>query len=175
MLSNKHIMVYYHCYYIVEDASEGSPELFYQYWDEIRKLLKHSNSYHRDIGLTVLANLTKVDVENKMADTIESYLQILNDKKFMTAVYCVKSCGKIMVNKPELMDLIIERLLELYESCRYSEKQQALMMSDIIETFNMIFDKYHNLNLLFDFARKNLNSISPKTRKIAKEFLSKQK
>ena len=65
MITNPDIMVYYHCYYVVVKASGERPELFYKYWDEIAALLQHENSYHRNFALEILANLTKVDRENR--------------------------------------------------------------------------------------------------------------
>jgi hypothetical protein len=64
MVANPNIMVYYHCYYVVDKASQERPDLFYPYWSEIAPLLKHKNSYHRDFAMTILANLTRVDDEN---------------------------------------------------------------------------------------------------------------
>lgn len=45
LLTNPKIMVYYHCYYILNKASQDRPELFYQYWDRFASLLDHKNSY----------------------------------------------------------------------------------------------------------------------------------
>ena len=35
MMTHPHIMVYYHCYYVVKKASQERPELFYPYWHDI--------------------------------------------------------------------------------------------------------------------------------------------
>lgn len=61
MMNNPKIMVYYHSYYIVEKSCKMNPELFYNYWDSFASLIKHENSYHRDFGLTLIANLTEVE------------------------------------------------------------------------------------------------------------------
>ena len=42
MLTNPKIMVYYHCYYVVDKASQKQPELFYPYWTEIAALYVNS-------------------------------------------------------------------------------------------------------------------------------------
>lgn len=55
LLTHKDIMIYYHCYYIVDQASAARPQLFYEYWNDFTALLHHQNSYHRDIGLTITA------------------------------------------------------------------------------------------------------------------------
>ena len=39
MINNREIMKYYHCFYIISDASEMRPELFYKYWDDLANLL----------------------------------------------------------------------------------------------------------------------------------------
>ena len=61
MLTNSAIMVYYHCHYVVNKASQKRPGMFYPYWGEIAELLHHKNSYHRDFSLVIIGNLTKVD------------------------------------------------------------------------------------------------------------------
>ncbi len=43
LFSNTNIMIYYHCYYVVSDASKKVPILYYNYWDKFVKLLDHDN------------------------------------------------------------------------------------------------------------------------------------
>ena len=119
MISNKNIMVYYHCYDIVSEASCSRPELFYKYWDTCRNLLHHENSYHRDIGLTMIANLSKSDENNLIIEVIDEYLEHAHDDKFMTSRCCIKNSSKILLNKPELMEKIIVHFINLADSCNY--------------------------------------------------------
>ena len=171
MIKHPKIMVYYHCFYIVSDASSLQPELFYNYWDEMYQLLEHKNSYHRDFGLIILANLASVDDKNKFESIISKYLELLHDEKIMTAETCVKNCFIIASVKTELCEMIVNRLLELEGKKYYPEKQMALMMSFIIEGFESIIDIYPKKSKLIEFANRHLTSISPKTRKIAKQFV----
>ncbi len=83
MLNNKDIMIYYHSYYVISRASELEPELFYRYWDSFVSLLDHDNSYHRDFGLDLIANLSEVDIDNKFLSISNEYfkhLTILNSR-----------------------------------------------------------------------------------------------
>ena len=173
MLNNKHIMVYYHSYNILAKASELKPELFYRYWDDFASLLNHENSYHRDFGLTLIANLTKVDTENKFSPVFEDYFKCINDAKFMTARHCVQNISPILANKMELKEDIINKLLDIDSTCHFSTKQKALLKSDVIE----IFDKYYmhiiNKNRINEFVKAEINSISPKTKKKAMELILK--
>lgn len=111
MLNNPKIMVYYHSYYILSHASEINPEQFYEYWDDFVSLLDHKNSYHRDCGLTLIANLTEVDIENRFLSIFDDYFKHINDAKFMAADCCVGNTVRILANKEELRDNIIKILL----------------------------------------------------------------
>ena len=173
MISNKNIMVYYHCYDIVSEASYSRPELFYKYWNTCRNLLNYENSYHRDIGLTVIANLSKSDENNLIIEVIDEYLEHAQDDKFMTSRCCIKNSSKILLNKPELMNKIIVHFISLADSCNYPIKQKELLISDIIEVFDAIYDKYDNKVELMSFVRDKITSVSPKTTKAAKEFILK--
>lgn len=173
MISNKNIIVYYHCYEIVSEANLLKPELFYKHWHIFRNLLHHENSYHRDIGLAVIANLSKCDENNLIIDVIDEYLEHAHNEKFMTARFCIKNSSKIMLNKPELMEKIIADFINLPDSCNYPLKQKELLISDIIEAFDAVYDKYDNKRELMSFVMDKTTSSSPKTRKKAKEFIHK--
>ncbi|WNY23742.1 hypothetical protein MmiHf6_10570 [Methanimicrococcus hongohii] len=180
MLNHKQIMVYYHCYYIAEAVSESSPELMYEYWDGIEKLLKHKNSYHRNFALSILARLSKVDADNKMNNCIDDYLSLLDDVKFMTANDCIQNCALIAVYKPELSEKIVQTIIDYIDciDCIVSEKgtgrnerQLSFLAGSAIESFGSFYENYENKKQMIEFAESNLNGDSPKTRKIAKAFL----
>ena len=173
MLNNKHIMVYYHSYNILSKASELKPELFYRYWNDFASLLNHKNSYHRDFGLTLIANLTKVDTENKFSSVFDDYFECLNDAKFMTARHCLQNTAKILANKSELKEDILNILLNIDKLCNFSEKQEALIKSDVIDVFDKFYGEIDNKEIINKFVKVELDSISPKTKKRAREFILK--
>jgi hypothetical protein len=53
----------------------------YPYWDTLRSKLRSDNSYQRSIGLMLLAENVKWDAGNRMEDTIDEFLMLLNDEK----------------------------------------------------------------------------------------------
>ncbi len=173
MLNNEHIMVYYHSYNILAKSSELKPELFYRYWDDFASLLNHENSYHRDFGLTLIANLTKVDYENKFSSVFDDYFKRINDTKFMTARHCIQNTAKILANKHELKEDILNILLNINELCNFSEKRKALIKSDVIEVFDEFYREINNKEMINKFVKVELNSVSPKTKKRAREFILK--
>lgn len=173
LLSNPDIMVYYHCYEILDQASLKSPELFYRYWEQIRGLLKHKNSYHRNAGLAILANLSRVDDQVCTEGIIDEFLGFLTDKKLLTACYCVDNCAKLVVNKPHLEDKILDALLNFEKTSPYTDKQKGLLVARIIEVFDAVFELSSKQAEMLSFARHQAGSVSPKARKLVKQFLSK--
>lgn len=173
MLNNQDIMVYYNSYYIISRASELKPELFYKYWDDFLLLLNHQNSYHRDFALNLLANLTRVDKENKFSLIFDEYFSHINDEKFMTSRQCIQNTSKILGNKAELTGNIINILLNIDARCDFPEKQKALLKSDVIDLFDEFYEQINDKEMINEFVKPELDSISPKTRKKAKNFIRK--
>jgi hypothetical protein len=173
MLANSAIMIYYHCYYVVEKASRKRPEMFYPFWDEIAALLHHENSYHRDFAVEIIGNLTKVDQENHFAEIDDDYFSIINDEKFMTGNCCVKNLLKIFRHKPEQQVHIIETLLDIDNRCDYSEKQKGVLKADVLEIFDKVYEEVNERDDINAFIKAEVESISPKTRKKAKELVKK--
>jgi hypothetical protein len=173
LMTNPDIMVYYHCFYIVSKASQEKPELFYQYWPEIASLLEHKNSYHRDIALTILANLTEVDQNNLFSEIFHDYFEHINDKKFMTGKCCVQNSIKILRSKHELNQKIIALLLEIDKLCAYTVKQKELLKCDVLEILDEVYEEAIDKKGVDKFIKAGVSSISPKTRRKAKELAGK--
>ncbi|QUH22561.1 hypothetical protein HYG87_01650 [Methanobacterium alkalithermotolerans] len=171
MLNHPQIMVYYHSYYIISRAAKLHPHLFYKYWDDFRSLLNHENSYHRDFALFLLANLTRVDREDKFYPLFEDYFSHIHDQKFSTAQKCIKNTSIILENKEKLREKIINILLYMDKKSNFPEKQKALLKADIIQVFSHIYPHLKDKKQVNDFVKAQLNSRSPKTRKNAKEFV----
>ncbi|SDY23313.1 hypothetical protein SAMN05421736_101732 [Evansella caseinilytica] len=173
LLTNNNIMVYYHCYYIISRASEEEPELFYEYWDDFAALLDHHNSYHRDIGLTLIANLTKIDEKDLFSGLYDKYIQHFNDAKFMTAQCFLQNIKKIVMHKKQYIEDIVKLLVEADNRCHYPKKQKELLKSDIIDVFAVVYRCTINKGIVEEFITAQRNSLSPKTRKKAKSLINK--
>lgn len=93
LISNENIMVYYHCYYILDLATATAPKEFYPYWDEIAKLLYHKNSYHHNISMSLIANMIEIDNERKFNSLFDQFILLIDDKKITTSI-CALRCFK---------------------------------------------------------------------------------
>ena len=81
------------------------------------------------------------------------------------------SIGKLSIS--EISEKIINILFNLEKSNYFPKKQRALLMSYIIEGFELLIETYNDKSRLIEFAKRHINSISPKTRKVANHFIKK--
>lgn len=103
----------------------------YSFWDVFRDKLKSENSYQRSIGLMLIAENVRWDTQNRMADSIDDYLNLLNDEKPITIRQCIQSLGKVAQFKPGLNEKIAERLIA-FDIMRIRETMRKSILLDII-------------------------------------------
>jgi hypothetical protein len=118
--------------YVAEERKD-----VYKYWDILVSKLKDSNSYQRNIGINLISRLTKWDDSNKINDVIDLYLSCLEDEKPITIRICIQNLKYIVMNKEELIDKIIDRLVTL-DISKVKETMRKLIVIDIIEIFNIV-------------------------------------
>ena len=161
----------YNCFKVLYIISEKKPEILYSYWDFFINHLKSENDYHKMSGVLIIANLTSVDTKDKFIKVFDIFYGNLKSKKTIVPIYVVKSSGKIVNFKPNLEEKITDLLLNIEKI--YPGKQIELVKSAAIESFSEFFNKAKNKQKIINFVKKQLDSVSPKTRKTAKEFLSR--
>ncbi len=126
MMTHRHIMVYYHCFYVIEKACSENPEVFYMYRGEFASLLNHANSYHRDFGLVLIGLLTNVDKQHYIDGLIPEYLTHASDVKLLTARLCVQNCVRIIQFRPDLSSKILKSIVDQDKTSPYRESQTSL-------------------------------------------------
>ena len=161
----------YNCLKILEIVSEKKPNITYFHWNFFVNLLKSDNNYHKMSAVLVLRNLTAVDTEKKFENIFDIFFNNLNSRNTIVPMYIIKSAGKIIKYKPELEEKITRILLNIEKI--HPGKQIELVKSAVIESLSEYFNNSKNKDNIIFFVEKQVNSKSPKTRKIAKEFLKK--
>jgi hypothetical protein len=161
----------YNCFKVIFIVLEESPDILYPYWEFFENHLRSKNNYHKMSAVLIIANLTSVDKEKKFEKLFDEFYGYLKSKKTITSIYIVKSSGKIAKSKPHLMNKITKILLNIEKI--HPGKQIELVKSAVIESFSDYFEKIENKKEVITFVKKQTNSDSPKTRKIAKDFLNK--
>ncbi len=103
----------------------------YQYWDVFRSKLGSANSYQRSIGLMLIAENARWDTCEKLKETLEEYLKLLQDEKPITVRQCIQSLKPIIEAMPELNETIAERLMSL-DMTEYKETMRKLILMDVL-------------------------------------------
>jgi hypothetical protein len=150
--------------------SKKHPERIYGKWDFFANLIRGGNSFHKYIAIYIVANLVKADVENKFEKLFDDYYGLLGDKSVIPPVHVAVNSGKIALAKPELQAEITERLLSIDSMV---QRHKDLVKASAIEAFEAYFEKSKDQARIMEFVKALLYCESPKTRKMAKEFLEK--
>lgn len=161
----------YNSFQVLLLLSETHPEVLYPHWDYIADLLGSTNSYAKYIAVYLIANLTKIDTENKFDKIFDIYYSILEGKKTMTAAHVAAMSGKIARYKPVFKEKITEKLLNI--DTIHKGTQKELIKGYAIHALDEYIEEIENREPILKFVQEQLQSTSPKTRKIAEKFLKK--
>ena len=158
----------------LELISQRYPEVLYSRWNIFFDLIGGDNTYWKCSGIPIIANLTRVDKDNKFEKMFEEYYDLMDDQKsFIPAAYLARSSATIVKAKPNLEPKITGRLLKI-DKTHHDPERRDLVKSDIIEAFDQYFEQAKDKKKILEFARKQLACDSPKTRKAANRFLEKR-
>jgi len=161
----------YNCFKVLYIVSEKNPGILYPHWDFFEDHLRSKNEIHKMSAVLLIANLTSVDKGKKFERLFDEFYSLLKSEKTFAPMYIVKSSGKIANSKPNLAEKITKILLSIEKI--HPGKQIELVKSAAIESFSEYFENIENKKVVIDFVKKQTDSKSPKTRKIAKDFLKK--
>jgi hypothetical protein len=173
MLTHPHIMVYYHCFYAIEKACQEEPWSFYIYWDGFSGLLDNPNSYHRNFGLVLISLLAGVDIDHKLDGLLPAYVNHMSDEKYLSSLYCVQGCTRIIQVRPDLASQMLDRILAQDADSPYSVSQAALLKAEILNFLEKLFALQPPDGKIIQWIISASTCASPKTRKKAKELMKK--
>jgi hypothetical protein len=136
LLNEKDDNLRYHAFLLLQNRSQIKPDV-YPYWDELVSKFNSANSYHRSIGLMLIADNVCWDQQDKFDPLLETYLSFVNDEKPVTVRQCIQSLVKIVPSKPHLSKKIADTLLSIDLSSR-KETQQKILLMDILSVLAVI-------------------------------------
>lgn len=109
----------------------------YLFWNTFYEKLKNNNSYQRSIGLMLIADNAKWDINNKLDGIIDEYLLLLNDEKPITIRQCIQALSKIIPYKKHLHHKIAGKLMSI-NMPDIKETMRKPILIDIINALAMI-------------------------------------
>lgn len=129
-LAEKDDNIRYNSFLLLQQRSQKHNDV-YQYWDVFLDKLKSANSYQRSIGLMLMAENTKWDIEGKFDKTVDLYLSFCDDEKPITVRKCIQSLCKVVPYKEHLCAKITDKLVSLNLMER-RETQRKILLLDIL-------------------------------------------
>jgi hypothetical protein len=170
--------VRYGCGKILMDLSAEHPEQLYPYMDSFISLLDSKYRILTWNALAVLANLAKVDHEQKFDAIFDKYYSFLNNEYMVTVANTVGNSGKIALSKPYLIPRITAELLKVEHvsvTPHLTEECKRVIAESAIKTFDLFFDKLEEKEKkkVLGFVERQLNSSRRSLSTKAAAFLEK--
>jgi hypothetical protein len=153
--------------------SEQHPEILLPHWAHFTKLLRSDNGFSKYVAIHVIANLVTAGDEGRFEKTFNTFYKLLDDESVMVASHVAGVSGQIAIAKPALQSKITRRLLDI-DKTHFAADRQALIISYALPSFAQYFadaDARDQERMLV-FAHQQLECGSPKTRKLAKDFIT---
>ena len=172
-LSSKEETYRYNCFKVLMLLSREHGQLLYPMWDRLAEQLGSDNTYRRISALQLIANLTGVDTEHRFEKLFDRYFALLDDKSVIPAAQLAAASGRIVRARPELESRITAKLLAI-DGTHHHPDRKDLIKGYAIEALGEYYEQAGDKSKVLDFVRRQLDSSSPKTRKLAREFLRKR-
>jgi hypothetical protein len=166
----------YGCAKMLMDLSKEYSEKLYPFIDSFMKLL---DSKYRIItwkAMAIIANLARVDKDNKIDTIFEKYYSFLNDEYMVTVANVVGNSEKIASAKPHMINKITDELLKVESislTPHLTEECRRVIIEKTIKFFSSFFDKIEQKKKVVAFAKRQVNSPRKTLSKTAEEFLAK--
>jgi hypothetical protein len=175
-LSSPKAAIRYGCAKILMDLSAEYPEKLYPYMDDFVGLLGSKYRILTWNAMAIIADLAKVDKEQKFDAVFDRYYGFLKDEYMVTVANIVGNSGKIALAKPHLIPKITEKLLtveNLSVTPHLTDECKRVIAEAAIGAFDLFFDKVKQKEKVFAFVERQLNSSRKHLSVQAESFLKK--
>jgi len=152
--------------------AERHPEALFPYWKYLVGLLNSDNGSAKYAAIHVIAALAPADDAGRFEKAFNAFYALLDDESVMVASHVAGASGKIAKARPGLRRKITRRLLEI-DKTHFDASRRDLVKSYIIQAFGEYIEGSRDRAKILAFVRQQLESVSPKSRKLAKAFLAR--
>lgn len=175
-ISSSKATVRYGCAKVLMDLSEEYPEKLYPYMDALIELLDSKYRILTWNAMAIIANLAKVDKDQKFDAIFDKYYGFLNNEYIVTVANVVGNSGKIALAKPHLLHKITAELLKVENisvTPHLTEECKRVIAEKAIGSFDLFFDKIEEKEKVLSFVERQLDSSRRTLRTKAADFLKK--
>ena len=175
-ISSSKPTIRYGCGKILMDISAEKPEKLYPYMDFFINLLESQYRILIWNAIIIIANLTKIDKENKFESIFEKYYSFLENDYMVTVANVVGNSGKIALAKPHLIQKITDKLLTIENistTPHLSEECKKVITEHAIKSFDMFFPQIKQKVKVISFVKHHLKSSRKTLQSESENFLKK--
>ena len=170
--------VRYGCAKVLMDLSEKYPAKLYPYMDAFVELLDSKYRILTWNAMAVIANLVKVDEDQKFDAVFDKYYSFLKNEYLVTVANVVGNSGKIALAKTYLIPEITVELLKVENvsvTSHLTEECKRVIAEHAIVTFDLFFDKIEEKEKkkVLAFVERQLDSSRRTLGTKAADFLKK--
>ena len=162
----------YNCYKVLMHVAATKSEMLYPEWSSFVQLLSSNNSYHKMAAVQLIAALVKPETEDRFEKIFDEYFGLLDDQSVIVSIYVASNAGKMVTAVPALEPRITEKLLGI-EKTHHPAGRKALIAAGAVESFGAYIAQSSDRERIIEFVTSQQQSQSPKTRKLAKEFIKR--
>jgi hypothetical protein len=175
-VSSSKAAIRYGCAKVLMDLSEKYPEELYPYMQTFIELLDSRYRILTWNTMAIIANLTKVDKDQKFDAIFDKYYSFLNDEHMITVANVVGNSARIALAKPYLLQRITTRLLKVNDislTPHLTAECKRVIIEHTIKSLNVFFEKIETKAQVLSFVKGQLNSPRASLRKEAQSFIKK--
>jgi FtsZ-binding cell division protein ZapB len=177
-ISSPKATVRYGCAKVLMDLSEEYPEKLYPHMDAFIELLDSKYRILTWNAMAIIANLAKVDTDQKFDVTFDKYYGFLNNEYMVTVANVVCNSAMIALAKPHLLNKITAELLKVERvsvTPHLTEECKKVIAEKAIGTIDLFFDKIEEKEKkkVLSFVERQLDSSRETLRTKAADFLKK--
>ncbi len=175
-ISSSKPAIRYGCASVLTKLSQRHPEKLYPHMDSFIAMLESKHRILTWNAIAIIANLAKVDKDEKFDAIFSRYYSFLNDEYMVTVANVVGHSGKIALAKPYLAQKIADELLKVERistSPHLTQECKRVIAEKAIESFDMFLDHIHNKKKVIAFVERQLNSPRKTLRTKADSFIKK--
>lgn len=154
LLSEKDDKIRYQAFLLLQYRSQSLGDV-YPFWETFCAKLKDANSYQRSIGIMMIAENAKWDMENKMSASLDDCEALLYDDKPITIRQSIQALGKVAEAKPDLSGKIASMLMSI-DMTEIKETMRKSILLDILSVL-VVIRKTHKDNKIDNYILDSLS------------------
>lgn len=177
-LNSSKASIRYSCGKILMDLSEKYPEKLYPHMNFFVNVLDSKYRILTWQAMAIIANLVKVDIDNKFEEIFDKYYSFISNEYMVTVANIVGHSGKIAVAKPNLTEKITKQLLKVENlsiTPHLTSECKNVIIEKAISSFDVYFPQIKEKNEVILFVKRQLKNSRKTARNNAKEFIEKWK